>query len=436
MARFKYVATDASGKEKSGVIDAVNRTAAMVKLRELSLFPSSLEEVSSKSEQHASKKTVVPPVQRGVAQQKKKGLGMEINIPLPAFLQGRVTKRNIVVFTRQLSTLIDAGVPLLRSLTILERQETNPALKRVVRSLADAVEGGSTFADAIAQHPKIFDKLFVNMVRAGEIGGVLHITLNRLAEFIEKAEKVKSKVRGAMVYPMVVMAIAIGIVVFMMVVIIPKFKEIFSEMVGGGEMPKVTQFVMSVSEAFMQHYIVLIGVIAAIVVGVKLIGRFYFGRVLIDWLKLKSPALGALTLRVSVARFARTFGTLLTSGVQILQALNIVRDTAGNEIVAKAIQKIHDSIKEGESVAGPMEASKVFPNMVVSMVAVGEETGRLPDMLVKIADNYETEVDNAVEALTSVIEPILIIFLAVVVGTIVVAMFMPLISIVSKLRGA
>ncbi len=434
MARFKYIATDANGKEKTGVVEAVNRTAALVKLRELSLFPSSIEEISSKAEQSSAKRTQVSPA-RGTAQ-KKKGLSTEIKIPLPSFMRGRVTKKAVTIFTRQLSTLIDAGVPLLKSLTILERQETNAALKKIIHSLAESVEGGSTFAEAIAQHPKVFDKLFVNMVRAGEVGGVLHITLNRLAEFIEKAEKIKSKVRGAMVYPVVVMCIAIGIVAFMMVVIIPKFKEIFSEMVGGAEMPAITRLVMSISETFMQHYVQVLVVIGVIVVIFNILGRIHFGRVILDWLKLKLPIFGTLTLRVSVSRFARTFGTLLTSGVQILQALNIVRDTAGNEIVARAIQKVHDSIKEGESVAVPMEASGVFPNMVVSMVAVGEETGRLPDMLVKIADNYESEVDNAVEALTSVIEPILIIFLAVVVGTIVVAMFMPLISIVSKLRGA
>jgi type IV pilus assembly protein PilC len=306
-------------------------------------------------------------------------------------------------------------------------------LKRVAGELCEAVESGSTFAEALGQHPKIFDKLFVNMVKAGEIGGVLQLTLGRLAEFIEKAEKIKTKVKGAMIYPVVVLTMALGILAFLLIKIVPKFTEIFKDLLGGAPLPALTQFVVNASESLMHRAPVVIGVLAGIIVVFNLIVRTKIGRYWFDVVKLKMPVVGSLVLRVGISRFTRTLGTLLNSGVQILQALNIVRDTAGNEFIAKAVQSIHDSIKEGESVATPLEQSGVFPTMVVSMIAVGEETGRLPDMLVKIAETYDTEVDAAVDGLTSVIEPILIIFLALIVGTIVIAMFMPMIGIIQTM---
>ena len=338
-----------------------------------------------------------------------------------------------MIFTRQLSTMIDAGVPLLRALQIIQKQEKSAVIKRMTGDLCESVEGGSTFAEALAQHQKIFDKLYVNMVKAGEIGGVLQITLSRLAEFVEKAEKIKTKIKGAMIYPIVVLVMALGILSFLLIKIVPKFTEIFKDLLGGQELPALTRFVVTASNVLVNRAPAVIIVLVVVIIAFNLIGRTKLGRYWFDVAKLKMPVIGLLVLRVGISRFTRTLGTLLNSGVQILQALTIVRDTAGNEFIARAVQAIHDSIKEGESVAAPLEQSGVFPTMVVSMIAVGEETGRLPDMLIKIADTYDTEVDAAVEGLTSVIEPILIIFLALIVGTIVVAMFMPMIGIIQNM---
>ncbi len=429
MPSFKYVASDAQGRERSGTLDAVNRVAVLAKLKDQGLFPSEVQELAARpSVRRAAGGVPAAAVQRGG------GLKKNISIPLPKFLVGRVKKKQLMIFTRQLSTLIDAGVNLLKSLQILQKQEKDAGIKRILGELCDAVESGGTFADALSQHPRAFDKLFVNMVRAGEVGGVLEISLSRLAEFIEKAEKIKTTVRGAMVYPIVVMLTAVGIMTFLMIKIIPSFTEIFESLLKGQELPAVTQFVVAVSDMFIHRTPMMVLFLALFIVAVFLIGKTAVGRHYLDLLKLKLPILGKLVSKVSVSRFARTLGTLMTSGVPILQALTIVRDTAGNEVIARAIQAVHDSVKEGETVAAPMEASGVFPGMVVSMITVGEETGRLPEMLVKIADNYDTEVDAAVAGLTSIIEPVLIIFLAVVVGTIVVAMFMPLISIMQNLK--
>ncbi|MBU4199118.1 MAG: type II secretion system F family protein [Verrucomicrobia bacterium] len=429
MPSFKYVASDGQGKERAGQLDAVNRISALAKLKEMGLFPSSVEEVTSKAVSVKRASAGQP-----AAAPKAGGGKREFNISLPGFLGGGVKKKQLMVFTRQLATLIDAGVPLLRALQILNKQERSTALKRIDGELCEAVEGGSTFAEALSQHPKVFDKLFVNMVRAGEVGGVLEVTLNKLAEFIEKAEKIKTTVRGAMVYPIVVLITAVGILTFLMIKIIPSFTEIFESLLKGTPLPALTQFVVHVSNMFVHRTPMVVIALVVLIIFIKLIGKSRPGRHYIDLLKLKIPIIGGLVSKVSISRFSRTLGTLMTSGVQILQALTIVRDTAGNEVVARAVQSVHDSVKEGETVAAPMEASGVFPAMVVSMVTVGEETGRLPEMLVKIADNYDTEVDAAVEGMTSIIEPIMIIFLAVVVGTIVIAMFMPLISIVQNLQ--
>ncbi|MBU0716522.1 MAG: type II secretion system F family protein [Verrucomicrobia bacterium] len=430
MPKYRYTAADAQGKEKSGILDVASKPAALVKLRELGLHPSSVEEVLAAA---AVPRRASSSAQRAGARGNS-GVNVNLSIPLPKFLRRRVKRKQLATFTRQLATLIDARVPLLRALQILQKQEQSTGLREIIGELCEAVEGGSTFTEALSQHPKVFDRLFINMVKAGEIGGVLQVTLNRLTEFVEKAEKIKTRVKGAMIYPIVVLVMALGITGVLMVLIIPKFTEIFKELLAGKEMPAITQFVIAVSNTLVNRFPVVIGGIVAAVVLVKLVGRTRFGRYQLDKLMLGAPIFGALTMRVSVSRFARTLGTLLSSGVQILQALTIVRETAGNEVIARAVQTVHDSIKEGETMAAPLEASRVFPSMVVSMIAVGEETGRLPDMLVKIADTYDTEVDAAVDGLTSIIEPVLIIFLAVVVGTIVIAMFMPLVSIISNLK--
>jgi type IV pilus assembly protein PilC len=339
-----------------------------------------------------------------------------------------------MIFTRQLATLVDSGLPLLRSLNVLAKQERDKLMKNTINKLADSVQSGSTFSDALALHPRIFNNLYVNMVKAGEVGGVLELVLNRLSEFQEKAAKIKNKVIAAMVYPGIVMTMAVGIMTFLMIFIVPRFEAIFHDILGDKPLPPVTRFVIGVSGFMKNDGLVLVGAVIVIVTLYKLIGRTRRGRLVIDNFKLRMPLFGNLNRKTAISRFARTLGTLVTSGVPILQALNITRETAGNAAIASAISHVHDSVKEGESIVQPMEASRVFPPMVVSMIDVGEETGKLPEMLLKIADVYDDEVDNAVVALTSALEPIMIVFLAVIVGTIVLALFTPLISIITGLE--
>jgi type IV pilus assembly protein PilC len=272
------------------------------------------------------------------------------------------------------------------------------------------------------------------MVRAGEVGGVLEVVLARLAEFQEKAQKIKNKVVAAMVYPLIVLVLAVAIMAFLLVFIVPKFEAIFHDMLGDKPLPRITLFVIGVSNFIKNHGLILLGVIIAVVAGYKFFARTTRGRALIDRVKLRMPLFGDLLRKTAISRFSRTLGTLVTSGVPILQALNITRETAGNSVIASAIAQVHDSVKEGESIVQPLEASAVFPPMVISMIDVGEETGQLPEMLLKIAEVYDDEVDNSVSALTSMLEPVMIVFLALVVGTIVIALFMPLISIISGLQ--
>jgi len=421
MARFRYVAMDSKGAETEGVLEAESQSQALSLIRGKGFYPTRVVALTEGRRAPAA------------AGAKASGKGLSMELKMPSFLVGRVKAKQLMVVTRQLATLVDAGVPLLRGLRILLKQEKNAQLRDAFTGLGDAVESGSTFSEALAQYPKIFDRLFVNMVKAGEAGGVLELVLNRLAEFMEKAEKIKNKIKSAMTYPIVVMVAAVSILVFMLTNVIPKFKEIFEDLLEGRALPPLTQFVINVSEFVGKRGLFILGGIVVVVVLARIWRQTAMGRYMLDKLKLKSPVIGPLFSKTAIARLARTLGTLMSSGVPVLQALNIVRDTAGNEVIANAIQRVHDAVKEGETMAAPLEASGVFPGMVVSMVDVGEETGALPDMLLKIADNYDDEVDAAVEGLTSIIEPILIIFLAIVIGTIVIAMFVPLISIISQM---
>lgn len=419
MAKFNYAAMDSRGREQKGEIEADSQSAALARIREKGLFPTSVTEA------------VTPKARKTAAAAKSGGL-MKMELKMPTFL-GSVKPKQLMVFTRQLATLVDAGLPLVRSLEVLERQEKNPMLKTALRGMAESIQSGSTFAEALAQHPKIFNKLYVNMAKAGEVGGVLDQVLIRLAEFMEKAQRIKNKVTSAMVYPIVVMIMAVAIVSFLMVFIIPKFKEIFSELLEGAPLPPLTEFVMGISTMMTQRAPIVIGVIVVLIILIKMSAKTTAGAAILDRVKFSLPIFGVLIRKTAIGRFTRTLGTLMSSGVPVLQALNIVRDTSGNEVVARAVSHIHDAVKEGENMAPPIESSKVFPPMVVSMVQVGEETGELPEMLMKIADNYDDEVDNTVAGLTSIIEPLLIVFLAIVVGTIVIALFLPLISIIGKL---
>jgi len=433
MPKYNYVALDARGQESAGVLEAPTSNEVVAHLRQSGFFPTSvIEEGKASAPTRGAKKKAAKPNKAVAAAAKapaKSGAKKAL------FQRKTIKTKTLMIFTRQLATLIDAGLPLLRGLTVLAKQEKDLVLKSTITNLADAVQGGSTFSESLAQHPKIFNKLYINMVKAGELGGVLELVLNRLAEFQEKAQKIKNKVKSAMMYPIIVLVIAIVIMGFLLVFIVPKFEQIFRDMLGGKPLPALTQFVINTSSIIKDHILWVVFTIVGIVVGYKVFSSTEKGRIVLDQVKLRAPLFGDLTRKSSISRFTRTLGTLVTSGVPILQALNITRETAGNSIIADAITKIHDSVKEGESIVHPLEASGVFPPMVISMIDVGEETGQLPEMLLKIAEVYDDEVDNAVTGLTSMLEPIMIVFLAVVVGTIVIALFMPLITIIQGMQG-
>ncbi len=427
MPRYHYVALDARGQESSGVVEAVSTNEAIAQLRQAGYFPTEVLEEGKgtpRPDKEAKKKTKTA---RAAASPGSRG-------HIVLFERKTVKPKILMIFTRQLATLIDAGLPLLRALTVLAKQERDKVLQKTIVNLSDSVQGGSTFSEGLAQHPKIFNNLYVNMVRAGELGGVLELVLTRLAEFQEKAQKIKNKVVAAMVYPIIVMFLAIAIMAFLLVFIVPKFEQIFQDMLGDKPLPAITLFVIGVSNAVKNHWGTIVVVVVLVLVLVKFLGRTPRGRVVIDRIKLRLPLFGDLLRKTAISRFSRTLGTLVTSGVPILQALHITRETAGNSVIAQAITQVHDAVKEGESIVQPLEASAAFPPMVISMIDVGEETGQLPEMLLKIAEVYDDEVDNSVAGLTSMLEPIMIVFLALVVGTIVIALFMPLISIITGLQ--
>jgi type IV pilus assembly protein PilC len=427
MARFTYIALDSRGQESTGIVEATTTNEAIGQLRQAGFFPTNVYEegkggrVDGKAAKRAAKVT-------REAKPREKGKGIVL------FRRKKVKPKVLMIFTRQLATLIDSGLPLLRGLTVLSKQERDSVLKSTIEKLADSVQSGSTFSESLAQFPFIFNDLYVNMVKAGEVGGVLELVLTRLAEFQEKAAKIKNKVVAAMVYPIIVMIMACLIMAFLLVFIVPKFEAIFHDMLGDRPLPGITVFVINISRFVQAHWLVLVGIIFAAIAGYKFANRTKPGRSAIDGAKLRFPLFGDVIRKTAISRFSRTLGTLVTSGVPILQALNITRETAGNNVIARAISQVHESVKEGESIVQPLEASGAFPPMVVSMIDVGEETGQLPEMLLKIADVYDDEVDTSVAAMTAALEPIMIVFLALVVGTIVVALFLPLISIIQGLQ--
>ncbi len=431
MPKFTFTALDARGQQVSDTIDAGSEQEAIQALRQQGYFPTSVVQGGKSAKTTGKTKGGKAP-----AAAKGGGLKKEININIPFLEKKTIKPKTLMIFTRQLATLIDSGLPLLRGLTVLGKQEPDPVLRKTIGKLADTVQGGSTFSDALGQHPKIFNKLYVNMVKAGELGGVMELVLVRLADFQEKAQKLKNKVVSAMFYPVIVLVIAIAIMAFLLVYIVPKFEQIFADMLGGKPLPALTEFVIGTSNFVKENVFLIIGGVVILAVVYNVLSKIPKGRAVIDAVTLRMPLFGDLIKKSAISRFSRTLGTLVTSGVPILQALNITRDTAGNVVLSDSIQNIHDSVKEGESIVAPLEKSGIFPPMVVSMIDVGEETGQLPEMLLKIADVYDDEVDNTVAGLTSLLEPIMIVFLAVVVGTIVIALFLPLISIISGLQGA
>ena len=430
MATFQYIAKDSAGNETRGTVEAGDRNSAIAAVRAQGLLPTALGEVKSSS---AKPKAKAP-----TPQKKKSGLNKDINInlKLPSWMRGKIKTKILTQFTRQLATLVNAGLPLMRGIEVLKRQMKDPQMVEALNGIGENIAAGGTFSESLTQYPKIFDHLYVNMVKAGEAGGVLEVVLGRLAEFAEKSEKIKNKVKGAMIYPIVVLVAAIGITTFLLVAVIPKFQQVFNDMLGGAALPPITQFVIDASDFVQHNGLQIFLAVVAFVVLMKIIGKTEKGAYFFDVLKLKMPVTGTLTQRSAVSKFTRTLGTLLSSGVPILQSLTITRDTTGNRVLTEAIQNVHDSVKEGESMTQPLSQCKVFPPMVVSMVEVGEETGALADMLTRIANTYDDEVDNAVAGMTAAIEPALIMVLAVVVGTIVIAMFLPMVKIIGSVSGA
>jgi len=411
MPKFAYKATNKEGKDQFGVLESESQALAVQDIRNMGLFPTHIREARKSDEKRARKK--------------KGGLG-EIYF-------GGLKWKEVVIMTRQIATLIDAGLPLLRSLNILVAQLKPSKLRDILRDVTADVQSGSTFSEGLAKHPKAFDRLYVNMVKAGEVGGMLETVLARLATFMEKRMALIRKVRGAMVYPIFVITAATGIVTFLLIRVVPVFAEIFAEF--GSGLPAPTQFLVDVSEFIQYQWWRIMLYFSSTIITLKLGRKIPIVQRIIDRVSLKIPKIGDLVTKVAVARFARTLGTLLTSGVPILQALKITRETISNSVIQDAIQKVHDRIKEGDTIAAPLDEAKVFPAMVVNMIDVGEETGSLDAMLTKVADIYDSEVEIAVDAMLSLMEPAIILILGGIIGFIVIALYLPIFTLGDAISG-
>jgi type IV pilus assembly protein PilC len=420
MPFYAFEAMNSSGQEVKDEIEASTSDEAIKKIRSKGFFPTKVREKAQKKSVKKKKE------EEAVSGGPKRKMPLSI---------GGVPRKQLVNFTRQLSTLQDAGLPILRSLQILEQQQKPGLLKAIVGGVADEVESGGSLSDAMANYPKAFDKLYVNMINAGEAGGVLDIILSRLADFMEKAARLKKKVIGAMIYPAVVISIAVAIVSMIMIFVIPKFEQIFKDF--KTELPAITKLLLAVSRWFANEYgwaYVLFAPIGIMLI-VKLVRMSEGGKYAVDLIKLKIPILGSILAKTSIARFTRTLGTLISAGVPILDAINITKETCGNEVYSRALLKVHDAIREGESMADPLRATKVCDAIVVNMVDVGEETGDLDKMLIKIADNYDSDVDVLVGSLISILEPVMVVVLGLIVGFIVVALFAPMISLIQTVSS-
>ncbi|MGL4550700.1 MAG: type II secretion system F family protein [Gemmataceae bacterium] len=411
MPTYKYEAMDTSGGEVKDQVDATNEEEAQQKIRQMGYFVTKITELAGKKDK------------------KKKGAGKRKKGQV--FTIGGVSSKVLCTFTRQFSTLQDAGLPVLRSLRILEGQMKPGALKNALIDVVDDVESGSTLSEAFAKHPSCFDRLYVNMVKAGEAGGALEIILKRLADFKEKAQSLKRKIQGALVYPVVVILVAVSILTFIMLYIIPKFEKIFKDF--NMTLPEMTRALMAVSKWFSLYWYVLPLFPLAGWLLLKLIRLSKTGNYAVDRVYLFIPIIGPLIEKTIVARTTRTLGTLVASGVPILEALSIVRETCTNAVFERMYQRVYESIREGDTIAQPLKESRLVDDMVVNMIDVGEETGDLDSMLYKIADVYEEEVDVMVESLISLLEPLMIVFLGVVIGSIVIALFLPLIKLLEGL---
>ncbi|MHC4308999.1 MAG: type II secretion system F family protein [Planctomycetota bacterium] len=414
MPVFKYEALDSQGVAIKNEIEALSQKEAVSKIRNMGYFPTKVH-ARGAAKKAATKAATRPKRRRGAG--------------------GKVRIKYITQFARQLSTLQDAGLPILRSLRILQDQQKAGTFKKVIGYVGDDIEGGSTLSEAMGRCPRAFDRLFVNMVAAGETGGVLDLILSRVADFMEKAQKLKARVRSAMVYPCVVLGAAFTILLLLMWKVIPQFETVLTEMTEGATLPKITQVVLAIADWIATQYgwAFLLATPFVIIFLLRLIKQVRTGRLVLDTIKLKLPVLGQLSSKVAVTRWTRTLGTLISAGVPILDAINVTRETAGNEVFADMLGNVHNSIRQGDTFAGPLRQSKTVDLIVSNMVAVGEETGDLDKMLLKVADNYDEQVDVLVASLMSLLEPIMIIVLGAVVMVIVLSIFLPMITIITKL---
>ncbi len=417
MSCYAYIAVAPDGAESRGTLNVPDQSEALRRIKEMGLFPTKLRAAADTSRKGSP---------RGISR-RSRAAWLDLRIP---GLGSGVSTSTLTVFTRQLATLSEAGMPLLRGLRTLQEQEANRILKGIIGEICESIENGSTLAESLAAHPKVFNRLYLNMVRAGEFSGALEDSLNRLADFMEKAQKIRGKVKAAMFYPCAVLIVAVAILGVMSVFVIPRFKEVFDGLMNGRPLPTFTLLVFHMSEAVKNHLVESGFLLASALATFCLALKTKWGRWSFDWLKLSAPILGPVFTKASLSRFARTLGTLCSSGVPILQSLLIVKETAGNELVGGLVQRIHDAVKEGEPISPTIKASRLFPAMVAGMVDVGEQTGALPEMLMKVADNCDEQVDNATSAMTSLLEPIMIVLLAGMVGSIVIAMFLPLIKMI------
>ncbi|MFI5460504.1 MAG: type II secretion system F family protein [Isosphaerales bacterium] len=414
MPTFQYEAMDHTGREVKDSIDAATQEEAQQLIRQKGFFVTKIAEKAKKAKQRAA-------ARKGGRKRKK------------SFTIGRISTKQLCTFTRQLSTLQDAGLPILRSLKILEGQSKPGVLKNALQDIVEDIESGSTLSEACAKHPKAFDRLYCNMIKAGEAGGALESILQRLADFKEKAQSLKRRIKSAMVYPVVVITVACVIVGFILYYIIPKFESIFKDF--NIPLPRMTTILITSSHFLIKYFYVVFLTPLFLWIFVKLLYRNKTGAYICDRIKLITPVMGAIVEKSTVARTMRTLGTLVQSGVPILESLNIVRDTAGNAVFERAFLRIYESIREGETIAQPLKEARIVDDIVVNMIDVGEETGELDTMLNKIADNYDEEVETAVESLVSLLEPIMIVILGGIIGFIVIALFLPLITLITKLSG-
>ncbi len=420
MPTFVYEAMDSQGKEVKAEIDAANEAEAADKIRAQNFFPTKVMQKGGKGKGGGGGESALGKPQ--AVGRKKKGISLNF----------RVNQKQLTAFTRQFATLLEAGLPVVRSLDILYTQLPQGLLKDAIGDVKEDVEGGSSLSEALSKHPSIFDKLYVNMIRAGEAGGVLDEILARLADYREKAQRLQQKIVGALVYPIAVITIAGTILAFIMIFIIPKFEQMFKEM-ELGELPFMTLILMTIANTLVNYWYVVIFSPVILLMGFRVLNRTPAGRLLIDRIKLKLPVFGAIISKSAISRFCRTLGTLVQSGVPILDALSIIKNATGNQVVANAVETVHNSIKEGDTIAEPLRHSGVFDDLVVNMIQVGEETGELDKMLIKVADTYDSEVDTLVGAMMSLLEPFLIVGMGGTVGFIVIALFMPLIDIMQKI---